>query len=175
MRKYFLYLIFYSVGGFILERIINVIFLGYYYDNSVLIGPWQPLYGGGILMAIIVYDLFLQRLPNKFLKYGLLLVVSIITTGLSEAITGYSYEALYNIALWDYGDTFVCELQYVCVLPTSLFGVISFFVIVFLHPVIKKLVNAIPRFMRRWIFRIILFIFILDIIITFFFINPFLN
>ena len=167
MRKYFIYLMIYSVGGFILERILNVIFLGYYYDNSVLVGPYQPLYGAGILMAVIVYDVFLRGMNNKLLKYGLLLVVSIITTGMSEAVTGYGYEFLYGSSLWDYGQTFTCNLQYVCVLPTSLFGVISFLVIVFLHPFIRGFVNAIPRFGRRWLFRILLLIVIIDVIYTF--------
>lgn len=167
MRKYFIYLMIYSFGGFILERIINVIFLLQYYDNSVLIGPYQPLYGAGILMAIIVYDLLLKRIPNMFIRYGLLLVVSIITTGISEATTGYGFEYFYNISLWDYNLFFSCPSQYVCIVPTSIFGVISFLVIVFIHPFIKGFVNSIPRILFRWVFRILLLVFVVDIFVTF--------
>lgn len=167
MRKYFLYLMFYSVGGFILERIINVIALGEWYDNSVLIGPYQPLYGAGILMAIIIYDLFLNRFENKILKLTLLLIVSIITTGISEAVTGYSYEFLYGVGLWDYGQTFTCKLEYVCVLPTSIFGIFSFLVIVFIHPFVKGFINGIPKLFRKWLFRLVFLILIIDIFITF--------
>lgn len=167
MKKYFLYLIIYSIGGFILERIINLIFLGEYYDNSVLFGPWQPLYGAGILGALIIYDLFLYKIEHTFIKYSLLLLVSIITTGLSEAITGYGYEFLYGSGLWDYGMTFTCNLEYVCALPTSMFGVMSFMVILFIHPYIKSLIDGLQKHIFILIFRFLLLIFLVDIIYTF--------
>lgn len=167
MRKYFLYLLLYSIGGFILERIINLIFLGYWYDNSVLFGPYQPLYGAGILMAIIFYDIFLRRMSNRVLKYFLLLVVAIITTGISEAVTGYGYEYFYGEGLWNYGSFFPCSLPYVCIYPTSLFGGISFLVIVFVHPFVRGFLKATPKFLIRWVFRISLLVFVIDIIYTF--------
>ena len=169
MRKYFIYLMIYSFLGFILERIINVIFLGYYYDNSVLIGPYQPLYGVGILMAIIIYDLFLKRVDTKLVMYGLLLIVSIITTGLSEFITGEGYELITNTQLWDYNQTFNCEYPYVCIFPTSLFGFFSFLVIVFIHPFVKLVIKNTPRLFIKWTFRIVLFVFVIDILYTFIF------
>ena len=172
MRKYFLYLIFYSIGGFILERIINLIAFGRWVDNSVLIGPYQPLYGAGILMAIIIYDLYLVRINNKLLKYILLLLVSIVTTGISEAVTGYGYEFLYGSGLWDYGATFTCKLEYICVLPTSMFGVLSFLVVVFIHPSVRKIYKSIPKLFKKWIFRLIFVTVFIDIIITFTFRLP---
>jgi len=175
MRKYFIYLVFYSVGGFILERYINLFFLGSFYDNSVLVGPYQPLYGAGILMAIIVYDFFLKGIPNKALKYSLLLIVSIITTGISEAVTGYSMDALYDIQLWTYSDYFPLSGQYVGWIPTSLFGLLSFLVIVFIHPFVRKAVNLIPGILRRWVFRVLVLILVIDIFYTFFISDKLLN
>lgn len=169
MRKYFIYLMFYSVGGFILERFINLFFLGSFYDNSVLIGPYQPLYGAGILMAIIVYDFFLKHIPNNIVKYLSLLIVAIITTGISEAVTGYGMAHFYNMQLWDYRDYFPISLQYVGIIPTSLFGVLSFLVIVFIHPFVKRFLNLMPGVIRRNMFRILLFVFIIDIVYTMFF------
>lgn len=167
MRKYFLYLIIYSIGGFILERIINLIALGYWYDNSILVGPWQPLYGMGILMAIIIYDIFLKHFEKKWIRYSLLLIVSILTTGISEAVTGFGYEFLYEVRLWDYGLFFTCSVPYVCAIPTSLFGVFSFLVIVLVHPFIRKIINTFPGFIRRWLFRIAMLLFVIDIVYTF--------
>ena len=168
MRKYFIYLVIYSIGGFILERIINVIALGYWWDNSVMFGPWQPLYGAGILMAIIIYDFFLKGIDNKLLKYGLLLIVSILTTGLSEAVNGYGYEFFTGVTLWDYNLFFTCSIPYVCLIPSSLFGFLSFLVIIFIHPFIRKLINTIPRFGFIWLFRITFIVFMVDAVFTFF-------
>ena len=168
MKKYFLYLIIYSVGGFILERIINLIAYGGYYDNSVLIGPYQPLYGSGVVLAIIVYDFFIsKKIRNKLLGNVVLLITAIITTGLAEAVTGYGFEYLYGVILWNYGQFLPCQLYYVCIYPTTLFGVGSYLVIKYIHPIVKDYVKMIPDY----IFYVILFIFSLDIVVTFFFLN----
>ena len=168
MKKYFIYLIIYSIGGFVLERIINFIAYGGYYDNSVLIGPYQPLYGSGIVLAIIIYDYIIRKnISNKVFINITLLVTAIITTGLSEAITGYGYEYLYGVGLWDYGQFLPCKYPYVCVYPTTLFGIGSYLVIIYIHPFIEKYVKDYPNY----IFYVLLTIFGLDIIITFFFLK----
>ncbi len=139
MKRYFLYLLIYSIGGFVLERIINLIFLGYWWDNSVLYGPYQPLYGSGVMLTVLFMEFALPRLAwSPRAKDALLLVAAILFTGAVEATTGYGYEALTGIHLWDYGQTFPCRLEYVCVLPTSLFGFLSFLVVKYLHPLIKR-------------------------------------
>lgn len=169
MRKYFIYLMIYSVGGFILERFINLFFLGSMYDNSVLIGPYQPLYGAGVLMAIIVYDFVIKHIGNKYLKYFLLLITAIITTAISEAVTGYGMEYFFDSSLWNYQDYFPYSLQYVGWIPTSLFGVLSFLVIVFVHPFVRTGINMMPGIIRRNVFRILFLIFIIDVFYTFMF------
>ncbi len=168
MKKYFIYLMVYSVGGFILERIINLVALGYWYDNSVLIGPYQPLYGSGIVLAIIIYDfIIVKKLNNESFENVALLFTAIFTTALVETVTGFGYEFLYGATLWNYSLFFPCQLPYVCVIPTSLFGIGSYLIIIFIHPKIKKYLLNIPNYL---VF-IILTAFILDIIVTFFFIK----
>ncbi len=168
MRKYFIYLMFYSVGGFLLERIINLYYFEGWVDNSVLVGPYQPLYGAGVLMTILVYDFLLKHINNKGIKYVLLLIVAIITTGISEAVTGYGMEHFFDMSLWDYRTYFDYSLQYVGWIPTSLFGFLSFLVVVFVHPFVRTTVSTLPGILRRNIFRILFVIFIVDIIYTFF-------
>ena len=167
MKKYFIYLLIYSFGGFVLERIINLIAFGEWVENRVLLGPYQPLYGAGILMAIIVYDFILEKyISNKKLRTLALLVTAIITTGISEAVTGFGYEFLYGISLWDYNLFFTCNLKYICVIPTSLFGILSFLAIYFIHPYIKMFEKAISNNIAKILF----ILFIIDIIVTFGFI-----
>jgi uncharacterized membrane protein len=164
MKKYFIYLLIYSFGGYALERIINLIAFGKWVENRVLIGPYQPLYGAGIVMAIIIYDLVIKRyIGNRKLQVITLLVTSVVTTGISEAVTGYGYEFLYDYSLWDYNLFFTCNLKYVCVIPTSLFGVLSFLVIVFIHPYIN---NVEVMFSKRTSF-ILFILFMLDVFMTF--------
>lgn len=168
MKKYFIYLIIYSVGGFVLEKIINFIAYGGWYDNSILIGPYQPLYGSGVVMAIIIYDFVInKKINNKTVKTIVLLITAIITTGISEAVTGYGFEFLYGVALWNYGEFLPCSLYYICYIPTTIFGIGSYLVIIFIHPKIEKYTKLLPSY----IFYILLTIFTLDFIVTFFFLN----
>lgn len=166
LKRYFMYLIFYSVGGFVLERIINLIFYQEWYDNSVLIGPYQPLYGSGILLTIIFYDIFYKKLINvkPIYKDIGLIFAAIIFTGIAEAVTGYGYEYLYNVHLWNYGEFFPCTLRYVCIYTTSLFGILGYLVVRYLHPLIKRHLVSV----HNYLYYTILLIFIIDIIITFY-------
>ena len=163
MKKYFVYLIFYSVGGFALERIINLIFYGEWIDNSVLVGPYQPLYGIGVLLTIIFYDYFLKKLEyNKIVKKVTLLIAAIFFTGLVEATTGYGYEALFGTILWDYGEFLPCSLTYICIIPTSLFGFLSFLAVIYIHPIIKGRLDLV----NKWLVQLLFIVFMVDIIYT---------
>jgi uncharacterized membrane protein len=167
LKKYFLYLIIYSIGGFILERIINIIAYNEYLDNSILIGPYQPLYGSGVVIALIIYDLLIsKKITNKLLMNISLLITAIATTAIVEAITGYGFEFLYGNILWDYSEFLPCNLYYVCWLPTSLFGIVSYLIIKYLHPIIESYIKVIPTYLVYALFVV----FGVDILVTFFFI-----
>lgn len=165
MKRYFLYLIFYSLGGWVLERIINLIFLGRWWDNSVLYGPYQPLYGSGIVMAIFIYEFGISKLDiNKLYQTILLLFVAIITTGISEAVTGYSYEFFTGNSLWDYTQTFPLSINYLSLIATPLFGILSFLVIKYLHPYFNNFLYKLPDYIVYTLFGV----FTLDVVITLF-------
>lgn len=166
MRKYLVYLIIYSVGGFILERIINFIFLEDWVDNSVLWGPIQPMYGAGVVITILVYNLFIKKITKGFfLKNVLLLIVAILATAVAESVSGVGYELITGTVLWDYNDTFACSWSYVCWLPTALFGFGSFLVVKYVHPFIVIFVKLIPKFVQR----LFILLLIIDVIYTYFF------
>ncbi len=165
MKRYLLYLIIYSILGFVLERVINLIAYGFPYDNSVMVGPWQPLYGSGIVLAIILYDWVIKRfIPTHLLRLITLLIIAIITTALSEAITGYGYELLTGRILWNYNQFFTCQSPYVCFVPTTLFGIGSFLTILFIHPFINLGVKMIPNVVQY----LIILLFAIDGLYTLF-------
>lgn len=164
MKKYFIYLLIYSFGGYVLERLINLIAFGYWVENRVLIGPYQPLYGAGILMAILLYDfIIIKYIKDKKLRVLSLMIVAIITTAISEAVTGFGFEYLYGKSLWDYNLYFSCGVKYVCLIPTTLFGILSFLVIYLMHKYVKIIEFLVPKSIALSLF----IIFITDIIITF--------
>ena len=127
-----------------------------------MFGPYQPLYGVGVVLAVFIWDRYLINDSNVIRKNALLLITAIITTGLSEAFHGYGYEILTGRILWDYRMFFPCSIPYVCIYPTTFFGVASYFVIKYIHPMVKQVVSMLPTYL----FYILLTVFSLDLIIT---------
>ncbi len=158
------YIIVYGFLGYVLERLINLVFLGTWLDNSVLLLPIQPMYGLGVVGAILIYPHIKRLTIPKAVEIGLLMLVAILTTALSEALSGELYEWLYDGTLWNYGTTFsMCTYPYVCVLPTSLFGILSGLTVLLVHPYMKVHTKALPR---RLIIMIVLLV-TLDFIYTY--------
>ncbi len=148
MSKMF-YVVLYGFLGWILERIINLTFMGEWYDNRVLFTFVQPMYGVGVVLTLIGYEIIKERIDKTFFIVLLTIVFGVLFTGLSEWISGIGYEYLYNDILWDYGMTFPsCTYPYVCFIPTTIFGIISAFTVLYIHPHIDAFARMIPKWFK---------------------------
>lgn len=164
MKKYFIYLLIYSFLGYMLERIINIIAYKELTNGGLLYGPYQPIYGTGIVMAIIVNTFFISKLDiKKYYKDVLLLLTAILTTCISEAVTGFGYDYFYGISLWNYNEFFTCQNKYICLVPTTLFGFGSFLVIKYFHTYVKNLYLLI----NDYVYYALLALFTIDVVLTF--------
>lgn len=163
MRTVF-YVVVYGVFGYALERVINLVAYGSWFDNRVLTLPVQPMYGLGVVLAVVIFRQ-MERFPIKRMwRVALLFPVAILTTAFSEWISGEGYELLNDRTLWDYGQTFaMCNYPYVCILPTSLFGILSALAVLFIHPTVEKLSARLPG----WAVYTVSGLVLLDMIITY--------
>lgn len=164
--RFMMSLIIYSILGFLLERVINLIFLGSFLDNSVLVGPYQPMYGLGVMLTLVFYKQFKDTFSvlNPLVSFLIFWVAATLFTGLSEYASGTLYEYFYDSILWDYGATFsVCENPYVCFLPTSIFGLLALFTVIYVDPFIQQFQAKIPKTLTM----IFIIIFIIDYIYTY--------
>lgn len=164
--KLLFYLIVYSFLGFVLERIINVIYFGTWVDNSVLYGPYQPMYGLGVILTLIFYQVVIKKIRIGFpLKAVSIIIAAIVFTGLSEYASGTLYEMAYDKQLWDYQASFsLCSHPYVCIIPTGLFGILSAITVIYIHPIIAMISRTIPKLIKYAIIGI----FLLDVIVTYY-------
>ena len=145
MRPFF-YLIVYGFLGFVIERIINVVVLGYYYDNSVLYLPIQPMYGVGVVLTLYAYKKLKTMSLGHMGLFVIMIVIAILSTMLSEHVSGTLYYQLYGRHLWDYRHTFeTCSRPYTCIIPSSLFGILSLLTVVYIHPLIAYYLDRTPR------------------------------
>lgn len=163
--RWILYIIFYGFLGFLLERILNCTLIGCY-DNSVLYGPIQPMYGIGVTVAIFVHEQ-LKRFRAPTWLHGITLVTAaVLATWASEITSGTLYEHFYGVRLWDYRDTFTvwCNQPYSCIIPTTLFGFLAAFTAVTVHRFVAPLLQVLPK----WLSWSIIGLFFIDVILTYY-------
>ena len=162
--KLLFYIIVYGFLGYLLERIINLIVYGFWLDNRVLYLPVQPMYGLGVVLTLIVYRYLMKRTLPSLIKWGTLLFIAVLFTALSEITSGLLYHYFYERLLWNYQTTFpMCYLPYVCLLPTSFFGILALFTVHYLHPYIEAFTFRLPR----WLINGIVVLVFIDYILTY--------
>jgi len=157
-------IIVYSIAGYGLERLINLIFRGYWIDNSVLFGPYQPMYGVGVVLTLLVYQQLKKYVSLFPLQIILLIITGIVTTYMMEAVSGHMFFRMYGLNLWDYTETFsVCKSPYTCWLPTSIFGLISAFTVYYVHPFIHPFLMSV----RGAFINGLIILFFIDVVLTY--------
>lgn len=126
------YLITYSVMGWIYESIYcsfkegNIINRGFFY------GPYCPIYG----FAAIVDIIFLNKLSNPLEIFILGMIVSVIL----EYVTSYILEKIFNKRWWDYSEIPFNIKGRICLRATILFGIFAVILIKVIHPLIVGLI-----------------------------------
>ena len=84
-----------GVFGFIYETIFYKIDLGYFVKRGSTFGPIIPIYFfGGILIVLLSYRM--RKTPH------IIFLVNCLITGLLELITGFFFDKVLNLRLWDY-------------------------------------------------------------------------
>ncbi len=141
------FLIFYmfSVIGWICEVLyVGIFFEHRFVNRGVLFGPLCPVYGfGGILIL---------TLPKELQSPVWVLFISgLVFCSAVEYAAGYVLEKLFHTKWWDYsskkivirGKTIPLHLHgRICLLNSTLFGIMTVCVIDFVHPLFRTLLNS---------------------------------
>lgn len=93
----FLYFLWYSLLGWIMETIYCSIKERRFVFRGFLKGPICPIYGFGVLMMVLVLSRFTQ---NVFLFY----LVATVTMSAWEYFVGWLLEKTTHMKYWDYSD-----------------------------------------------------------------------
>jgi uncharacterized membrane protein len=106
-------------------------------NRGFLNGPICPIYGFGALACIL---LLYQRTNNIFILFfaGMLLTCTI------EYITAVLLEKLFKAKWWDYSHHRFNFQGRVSLLGAVVFGVLSVFLIKYIHPLISSLIDPLP-------------------------------
>lgn len=128
-------------------------------------GPYCPIYGVGAL-AILIISYPVSHNPV------LLFLVSIVATTAIEYFVSWLLETIFHIRWWDYSKKKFQLNGRICLKNSLLFGLLSVFLVYFLHPRIHSLLDDIPDSLLRLITSVVLIVFLLDLLAT---LNSLLN
>lgn len=161
--KLLFYFFLYSALGWILETFYSYVLLGHFENRGFLIGPLCPIYGFGMLIMII----WLSKYKDNKIK---LFFVSVLVFSIFEYMVGYALDAIFNLKWWDYTNDFLNINGRITLFYSLGWGIIGLFVINVIHPFVEKytekILFKIPIFIQSNILKIVVIIFIIDIILS---------
>ena len=172
VKKYYLKFIMYAIIGWCYEVFLEVFIYGWGFSNrGVLFGPYCPVYGFGALAFIICFH---KLLKNKTVKQKILLIPIVfigcaLVATLIELVTSYICEAFMGSWPWqtyvDYKYNFEGRIA---LSPSLRFGLGGVIFLYLLEPLFDKILNRLNKKTTNIIFYLVLAIFLIDVIYTFF-------
>lgn len=137
-----IFLIF-SIFGYTYEIIIRM--LNQVSTSNLLLGPWMPIYGFGILISE-----FLNSFLNKFLLTGkkkiiIFFFLNIIILSLLEEIGGLLVEYFFHTSYWNYENIPLNIGPYINILISFLWGFLSTIMEYIILPILTPLLKKIPK------------------------------
>lgn len=127
----------YALIGWVCEFIYCGIIDKKFENRGFLFGPYCPIYGTGALLIIyILHPIFQSALW--------LFVATVTVCTVLEYIVGWAMEKVFHMRWWDYSNQPLNLNGRICVLNSSLFGLMGLLLIYIVHPFIITLLDKIP-------------------------------
>lgn len=135
---YLCYALIYSFLGWCTEVAYAAIKEKRFVNRGFLNGPICPIYGVGVVLAIILCQPFIDTVVVLFF-------VSMTVVTLSELIAGFLMDKLFHHKWWDYSNVPFNIGGYVCLPFSLIWGVVCVFVLRVFQPLVERFVNFVPR------------------------------
>ncbi len=127
----------YSVLGYFSEVIYCSVPQKRFVNRGFLYGPYLPIYGFGSLIVIILLDPFRDYPAVVF-------ILAFLLTSCLEYFTSWLLEKLFSIKLWDYSKHRVNINGRVCLLNSTLFGIMGLVAEYLVQPFVEDLIALLP-------------------------------
>ena len=125
----------YGFLGFIVETIYVSSAQGKFVERGFLTGPIIPIYAFGALLILFALD---GLSNNMFVVF----ICGVILTSVLEYFGSYIMEKFFNLKLWDYSKRFLNINGRVCLLNSTMFGILSVLVVFYINPFLVKSLEA---------------------------------
>ena len=157
--SWFLYFIIYSVLGWMAETVYCSVPKGHFVERGFLRGPLCPIYGAGAVIILRALEPYIDNIPVLF-------ILGLILTSLLEYITSFLMEKIFHMRWWDYSEHRFHINGRVCLLNSTLFGLLCVVLTEVIHPPIEDLVHRLPDTTLFTIAAALFLLFIADVIVS---------
>ena len=134
----------YSFLGWCCEVAFAAVRRGIFVNRGFLNGPVCPIYGFGVLIVLLVLE------PVKD-NLALLFFGSMVLTSALEFFIGFIMEQFFHDKWWDYSENPFNIKGYICLEFSLVWGAACVLVVDVIHPMIFKLICAIPEKLSLWL------------------------
>lgn len=160
--KYVTFFTFGSFLGWLWETVISSIKNGKFISRKGLIyGPFSPIYGVGIVLAIILLEKY--RKKDQKLKIFLL---GGLYLGIAEYIGSILQEYIFHAYSWDYSNYPLNFQGRTSAIHMFLWGIAILLFMQFLYPLIMKFIQNISKSLKIGVVIIVTIFFTFDITIS---------
>ena len=149
----------YSFLGWCCEVAFAAVRRGIFVNRGFLNGPVCPIYGFGVLIVLLVLEPVKENLALLF--FG-----SMVLTSALEFFIGFIMEQFFHDKWWDYSENPFNIKGYICLEFSLVWGAACVLVVDVIHPMIFKLICAIPEKLSLWLMVFFTAALIADAIIT---------
>lgn len=167
IRDLFLLFMIYSIIGWFLEVLYNLIFGDKKLVNrGFLIGPYCPIYGVGCILIVLLLSKYESH------PFGLF-ILSIVLCSVLEYSTSFIMEKIFKARWWDY-STYKFNINGRICLETMIpFGVIACLIVYVINPFFVDFLDKLPDLFLTILFIFLFAIFGVDEITSFNIVNNF--
>lgn len=151
----FLYFIVYSCLGWCMETVYCSVLERRFVPRGFLYGPMCPIYGVGVLMMICWFQ---PLMDSPVLFY----LVATVCMSAWEYFVGWFLETTTHVKYWDYSMYKFNIKGRICLWVCLMWGVLSFLVLYFVHPLVAGQLDRIPLIPRYILDGVLLGILIAD-------------
>lgn len=156
---WFLYFIIYSILGWAAETVYCSVPQGHFVERGFLRGPLCPIYGAGAVIILRTLEPYISNIPVIF-------ILGLLLTSTLEYITSYLMEKIFHMRWWDYSEHRFNIKGRVCLLNSTLFGLLCVVLTELIHPPIEFAVHRLPSFALFLTAAILAVLFITDACIS---------
>ena len=159
IKIYFLLFMTYSILGWIMEVVGQIIQFRKFVNRGFLIGPYCPIYGFGAVAITIILKRYLEDPLALFL-------FALVICSILEYLTSYIMEKVFKARWWDYSEKKFNINGRICLETMIPFGLLGMFISYVANPFFMGIYESIKIPDLEIISGAILVVFLTDIIIS---------